>query len=217
MTAHKPVPISPAALHRIRGAAWAWPADLTLSDLGRELVKVINIHNFLDSSNREARAQRARFEAIHKHATALSKALAADEESGGMFTEHWRTLWPEDIPAASKIAIKMRELVEQFGWLEASARDIAAEARAQYGASDISAFEWLAGKGLLGVYEQLFDDPPKVYRRGRYSDFVFQVLTEFKITNAGKPYSRETLVRQLTRIRSGRGPRPRSGRKPLKK
>jgi len=106
------------------------------------------------------------------------------------------------MPPASKLVNKMREVVEQSGWLEASPQNIAAETRADYGTADISAFEWLVGKRLPAIYEHFFRESATAYREGSYLDFVAQVLAEFGIR-----LSRESVIRALTRARSGRSRR----------
>ena len=143
MTARKPLQLSRQALMRIIMAAlqeerikaikdkriikamwegrgrrkWhGWPADQKESDLRRELLKAISEFNFLRNVDAEAKARWGRIKAIHEHATALSKLLATDEENEGEFTEHWRPLWPENMPPASELVNKMREVVEQSGW-----------------------------------------------------------------------------------------------------
>jgi hypothetical protein len=140
----------------------------------------------------------------------LANELAADEENGGMFTEQ---LWPEDMPAASKLVSKMRKLVEESGLLEASPRNLAAETRAYYAASDASAFEWLVGATLPAIYENFFRESATAYRDGAYLDFALQVLTELEITNDGRPYSRESIIKALTDARSGRSRRRHGGQK----
>jgi len=233
MTACKPLQLSRQALMRIIMAAlqeerikaikdkriikamwegrgrrkWhGWPADQKESDLRRELLKAISEFNFLRNVDAEAKARWGRIKAIHEHATALSKLLATDEENDGEFTEHWRPLWPENMPPASKLVNKMREVVEQSGWLEASPQNIAAETRADYGTADISAFEWLVGKKLPAIYEHFFRESATAYRDGAFLDFASQVLTEFEIQ-----HSRESAIRALTRARSGRSRRRHSG------
>jgi len=225
MTARKPLQLSRQALMRIIMAAlqeerikaikdkriikamwegrgrrkWhGWPADQKESDLRRELLKAISEFNFLRNVDAEAKARWGRIKAIHEHATALSKLLATDEENEGEFTEHWRPLWPENMPPASKLVNKMREVVEQSGWLEASPQNIAAETRADYGTADISAFEWLVGKRLSAIYEHFFRESATAYREGSYLDFVAQVLAEFGIRHL-----RESVISALTRARSG--------------
>jgi hypothetical protein len=233
MTARKPIQLSVQALMRIlkagiqeervraikderilkamregrgRRKLHGWPADQKASDLRRELRKAISEYSFLRNVAGEAKARRGRVKAIHEHATALSKLLATDEENEGEFTEHWRPLWPKDMPSASKLVNKMRELVEESGWLEASPQNIAAEIRADYGVADISAFESLVGTNLPAIYEIFFRESATAYRDGAYLDFASQVLAEFEIR-----HSRESIIRALTRARSGRNRRKHGG------
>ena len=191
----------------------SWPADQKPSDLRRELLRAISEYNLLRNVNPEAKTRWNRLKAIHKHASALSKLLATDEGNEGEFTEHWRSLWPEDMPAASSLVSKMRELAEQSGWLEASLKEIAAAARTHHAASDISAFEWLVGKRLPAIYEKFFRESATTYREGPYRDFALQVLTEFEITEDGRPYSGESVIKALTLTRSGRSRRRYGGQK----
>jgi len=176
-----------------------WPADNKGFDLRRDLLKAIWEFNFLRTHRAEAVTRRDRLKAIHKHATALSRLLALDEENEGEFTEHWRPLWPQEMPTASKLVSKMRELVEESGWLETSPQNIAAETRAYYKASDINALDWLVGTRLPEIYEQFFRESATVYREGPYLDFATQILTEFKIRA-----TRESIIGALSRARSGR-------------
>ena len=162
----------------------------------------------LRNINPEAETRWERLKAIRKHASALSKLLAADEENEGEFTEHWRPLWPQDMPAASKLVSQMRDLVEESGWLEKSPQNIAAETRADYGASNISALEQLVGTRLPAIYENFFRESATAYRDGPYLDFAMQVLAEFKI-----PCSRDTVMKALTLARSGRSRRRHSGQR----
>jgi len=241
MTARKPMQLSAQALMRIIMAAlqearfkairdkrilkamWegrgrrkfppGWPADQKPSDLRRELLKAISEYNLLHNVSAEAEARWDRLKAIRRHASALSKLLAADEENEGEFTEHWRPLWPQDMPAASKLVGKMREVVEQSGWLETSPQNIAAETRAHYGASDISALEQLVGARLPAIYENFFRESATAYREGPYLDFALQVCEEFRV----RPCSRSTVMKALTPARSGRSRRQHGGQKQLKK
>lgn len=190
-----------------------WPADQKPSDLRRELLKTISEYNFLHNVNSEVEARWGRFKAIYKYTSALSKLLAADEEIEGEFTEHWRPLWPKDMPAASKLVSKMREVVEQSGWLESSPQNIASETKAHYGVSDISPLDWLVGTKLPTIYEKFFRESATAYRDGSYVDFVMRVLAEFEIANKGRPYSRETVMKALTLARSGRSRRRHGGQR----
>jgi hypothetical protein len=184
-----------------------WPADQKLSDLRRELLKTISEYNFLRDVGAEAETRWGRLKAIHEHASALSKLLAADEEIEGEFTEHWRSLWPQNMPAASELVSKMRDLVEESNWLETSPQNIAAETRADHAASGISAFDLLVGTRLPTIYKKFFRESATNYRDGSYVDFAVQVLAEFEIKNKGRPYSRETVIKALTLARSGRSRR----------
>jgi hypothetical protein len=140
---------------RGRRKVHGWPADQTPSDLRRELLKVISEYSLLRHDKAEAKARWGRLKAIHKHASALSKLLAADEENQGEFTEHWRPLWPQDMPAASELVNKMRELVEESGWLKASPQNIAAETKAHY--------VRLTSVHLIGWSEQGFRQYTKIF------------------------------------------------------
>jgi hypothetical protein len=131
--------------------------------------------------------------------------LSVEKESEGIFTEQ---LWPEDMPAASKLVSKMREVVKESGLLEASPQEIAAEARTHYAASETSAFEWLVGARLPAIYQNFFRESATTYRDGAYLDFASQVLTEFEIR-----HSRESIITALTRARSGRSRRRHGGQR----
>jgi hypothetical protein len=192
-----------SALHQIIEATGHWPAERKPSDLGRELLHVIHEYNFLRNVGDEAKEQWDRLSAIHRHATALSKVLAADEKKGGMFTENWRPLRSEDVPSASKLISKMAELVEQSGLLETSSGNIAAQTRANYSASGISAFDWLVGKALPELFERFFREDATVYRDGTYARFALQVLAKLNVTNNGQAYSPETIIKALRYARGG--------------
>jgi hypothetical protein len=183
-----------------------WPADQKPSDMRRELLRAISEYNLLRNVNPEAKARWRRLKAIHEHATALSAQLAEDEENEGEFTEHWRPLWPQDMPAASKLVKKIRELVEESGWLEISPQNIAAETRAHYGASDVSALDQLVGAKLPAIYEEFFRERATTTKEGSYLDFAMQVLKEFGIR-----CSRETVIKALILGRSGRSRSQRGG------
>jgi hypothetical protein len=190
------------AIDRILRAAHGWPADQRPSDLGRELLRAISHYNFLRTLSPDVKAHWACLKSIHKHASALESALVADERKGGMFNKNW----PHDMPSPTEIVLKIRQLVEESGWLEASPRNIVADTKADLAASG-SAFEWLVGKKLPELFEQFFRAEPTLYRKGRYPDFALQVLTEFQITNDGRPYSRESIIKAITDARSGRSRR----------
>jgi hypothetical protein len=168
-------------------------------------------YDFFRSVNPEATTRSRRMTAIHKHATALSKLLAADEEYEGdaEFAERWRQLWPQDMPAANKIVNKMREVVEESGWLEASPQDFVAGTKGAHGMSDIGAQEWLLGGELPRVFQHFFRRRVSLYRKGDYVRFVLQVFQECGVSKP-KP---ATIIRALTDARSGRTGRPRGGRK----
>jgi hypothetical protein len=183
-----------------------WPADQKLSDMWRELLKAISEYNWVHNVNPESKARWGRLKAIHKHATELARLLAAEEDNEGEFTEHWRPLWPQDMPAASKLVSKMRELVEESGWLKGSPQNIAAETRAHYGASDISALEQLVGAKLPAIYEKFFRERATATKEGSYLDFAMQVLKEFRI-----PCSRGTVIKALTLVKRGRSRSQRGG------
>jgi hypothetical protein len=117
-------------------------------------------YDFFRSVNPEATTRSRRMTAIHKHATALSKLLAADEEYEGdaEFAERWRQLWPQDMPAANKIVNKMREVVEESGWLEASPQDFVAGTKGAHGMSDIGAQECCLEESCPECSNISFDD-----------------------------------------------------------
>ena len=110
MTARKPVQLSYEALHRIRLAAGAWPADLEIYDLGRQICKAIaKYHSLL--SLRDIKTQKARLKAIHKTASKLAALLKTDEKNGVL---DWCSQWPKDLPSPSKVAKELQRMIENL-------------------------------------------------------------------------------------------------------
>jgi hypothetical protein len=194
--------LSDDSLVRILKSARHWPADQKPSALRRELLRCISRYEFFRTLGPATKAQKARLKAMHKHASKLEGLFLADQAEGAMLDRYW----PQTMPAPSKFAAELRGLIEQSGWLEAMPRAIVADAKAASAVAG-SAFEWLVGKGLLTLYEEFFRVDATLYRKGRYPDFALQVLKEFGITNHGKPYSRETIIKALTDARTGRSRR----------
>jgi hypothetical protein len=209
MTAREPMQLSSEALHRIRQAAWGWPAELELSELGRQLSKAIYEYHSWRLGLRNIKTQKARVKAIRKRAHDLAVLLRTDEENGPL---DWYSQWPKDLPLPSKVAEEIQRMVEESGVLETSPQKIIREIKDNNAVAG-SAFEWLVGKRLPEVFDQFFRADPTVYREGRYPDFALQVLIEFKITNDGQPYSRESVIKALILTRSGRSRRHRGGQK----
>jgi hypothetical protein len=206
MTARKPVQLK--ALHSIRRAAGGFPADLELAELGRQLSKAIHdYHSF--NALPKIKAQKVRLKAVQKTASKLAALLADDEENGAL---DWYSRWPKDLPPPSKVAEEIKRMAEESGVLKTSAQTIMREIKADNAIAG-SAFEWLVAKRLPEVFEQFFRADSTVYRKGRYPNFALQVLTEFEITNNGRPYSRESVIKALTLMRSGRSRRRRGGQK----
>ena len=202
MTAPKPVQLRLEALLRIAKAAHAFPADLNASALERQLSKAV--YDYRQLSVRNINAQKTRLKAIHKNASGLAELLSEDEETGGL---NWCSQWPKDWPSPIKVAEEIQRRVEESAVLETSSQKIIREIIPG------SPLEWLIGTRLPEVFEQFFCARPTVSRKGRYLDFAWRVLTEFKITNHGRPYSHETIIRALTDARHRRSGRPCGGRK----
>jgi hypothetical protein len=102
MTARKPIRLSYEALHRIRLAAGAWPADLDYKQLERQLSKAV--YDYRQLSVRNIKAQKARLKAIHGHASAMAELLSTEEWEGGL---DWCSEWPKEWPPPSKVAKKL--------------------------------------------------------------------------------------------------------------
>jgi hypothetical protein len=202
MTAPKPVRLSAQAVQRIREAAWGWPADQRLADLERQLSKAI--YDYHQLSVRHIKAQKTRLKKIHQTASTLADLLRDDEGEGGV---DWCSEWPKEFPPPSKFAERIQRMVGESGILEMSPQKIIGEIIPG------SELEWLIGIRLPELFEQYFRDAPTASRKGRYADFVAQVLTEFEITNHGRPYSRGTIIRALIRARSDRDRRTHGGQK----
>jgi hypothetical protein len=204
MTARKPVQLSYEALHRIRLAAGAWPADLEIYDLGRQISKAIDeYHSWL--ALRDIKTQKARLKKIHKTASKLTALLRAEEESEGL---DWCSQWPKDLPPPSKVAKEFQRMIEESGVLETSPQKIIREIKDADAVSG-SALERLVGRKLPEVFENFFRRDVTLYPNGHYVRFALQVIAECKI---GKPEP-STIVRALTSARSGRSRRPRGGQK----
>jgi hypothetical protein len=74
-----------------------------------------------------------------------------------------------------------------------------------------NAFDWLVGVNLARVYEDYFGAPPTLSRdssnRSPNSPFVRfadQTLKEFGVKNKGNSYSRASIMKSLSDIRTGR-------------
>ena len=197
MTAPKPVRLKYEALHRIRLAARARPAELKLSDLERQLSK--EVYDYRQLSLRHIKAQKVRLKDIHKTASKLAELLADEEWYGGI---DWCSDWPKEFPPPSKTVKEIQRMAEESGILETSAQKIVREIIPN------SPLEWLVGIRLPQIYEQFFRERPTVTREGRYADFAKRVLIEFEIS-----CSPESIIRALSRARSGRGRRRHGGQK----
>jgi hypothetical protein len=200
MTARKPVQLDNEALHRIRLAAKGWPADLKLSDLGRQLSKAIDEYHSRIAL-RHIKAQKARLKKIYKTASELTALLKDDEENGIL---NWYSEWPKDLPPLSKIAEDIQRMAEESGLLETSPQKIIREIKGNQ-----SALEWLVGTKLPEVFEHLFGREVTLYPKGHYTRFALQALAEFEI---GEVRS-STIIRALTNARSGRSRRRHGGQK----
>jgi hypothetical protein len=72
-----------------------------------------------------------------------------------------------------------------------------------------SPFEWVAGHYLPNLFRTHFGIKPAFHRRNDVPDspairFIEKALTELGITNARRPYSRESIAKALTDLRTGR-------------
>jgi hypothetical protein len=74
-----------------------------------------------------------------------------------------------------------------------------------------SPFEWLAGHYLPELFRVQFGIKPTFHRRAGDGipdspaiRFIEQALVELKITKSGRPYSRESIAKALTDVRTGR-------------
>jgi hypothetical protein len=72
----------------------------------------------------------------------------------------------------------------------------------------MSPFEWIAGHYLPEVFRTHFLRKPTFHRRkvpdGPAIRFIERALIEFGITNSGRPYSRESIAKALSDVRTGR-------------
>jgi hypothetical protein len=199
MTARKPIRLSYEALHRIRLAAGAWPADLDYKQLERQLSKAV--YDYRQLSVRNIKAQKARLKAIHGHASAMAPLLSTEEEEGGV---DWFSEWPKELPPLSKVAKEIARMIEESAVVKMSAQKIMREIILG------SPLEWLVATRLPEVFEQFFP-PLKVtrYLKGNYVRFVHQICKEYAIE---KPMP-STTIRALTNARSGRGRKRHDGQK----
>ena len=107
------------------------------------------------------------------------------------------------IAAAAK---NYNKLIKQPVWATEASKRISAE----LGMNTLSAFDWLVGVRLATVYERHFGQPAGRSRMkdgqvgGPYIRFVQATLRELGILNRGKPYSRETIARSVSRARGSR-------------
>jgi hypothetical protein len=72
-----------------------------------------------------------------------------------------------------------------------------------------SPFEWIAGDYLPQVFTAHFGKKPTFHRRKDVPDspaicFIERALIELGITNRGRPYSRESIAKAVTDVRTGR-------------
>jgi len=158
------------------------------------------------------RERQERFRAIHKHSKELTHLLRADEADENIIGDNWREIFPRDMLSPRKFAGILYGLLEDLKhlWKESpshSLRNHIAMFEKDYGGG-VSAFEWLAGTALPKVFKKFFAEPSfsrsEYEPTGRFIHFALAVLTEFKITNRGKPYRPETIAAALTKARAGR-------------
>ena len=93
-------------------------------------------------------------------------------------------------------------------WHEAIRRNLAPRALADRWKAR-SPFEWVAGHFLPELFRTHFGKKPTVNRRKGVPDspairFIERALIELEITNRGRPYSRESIAKALTDVRTGR-------------
>jgi hypothetical protein len=208
VTSKKYSSLSYAALLRIIQDAGGFPADQAPSELRGHLLTALSDFESLRTLRPAATAQISRLKKIHKCASDLAKLLSADEEDQGLINKFWRKQVSKDA-LSPEAAIQLQRLIEQSGWLKESPRSIVAKVLAHNAVSG-SAFEWLVGRMLPPIFEWFFREEITLYKEGWYLRFASRVLKEFAITNHGKPYSRQSILKALTDAR-----RRRSRRRPI--
>jgi hypothetical protein len=186
---------------------------MEIYEFGRQLSEAIYDFHKWAAAPDYIKTQKAHLKAIHKYADKLADLLKTEEKTPGL---DWCSQWPKDWPSPIKVAEEIQRRVKESAVLETSPQKITAKIKDNNAVAG-SAFEWLVGQRLPEVFDRFFRADPTVYREGRYLDFVEQVLVKFKITNDGKPYSRESIMKALTLTRSGRSRRERVGKSNSKK
>ena len=112
-------------------------------------------------------------------------------------------------PYREELHATMERLIENIAdWFDPPDR-VPSPPRSTWGARPSrSPFEELVGD-LSNLFRKQFGLPPTFHRRRRVPDspfirFVERVLMEFRITNRRRPYSRESIAKALSDVRTGR-------------
>ncbi len=103
---------------------------------------------------------------------------------------------------------------KRLSWRPPSEPEWAKRAATQWAAelalNERSAFEWIAGQYLPGLFKKHFKKKASFSRTadgkpsGPYIRFAEHVLIELKITKHGQPYTRGAIAKALTDARAGR-------------
>ena len=167
------------------------------------------------SSNKATKSRIRRLGSIRAAATRLKRQLLPDD-IWDWSEEYWECEYLhtniDDLISRLDYEIQDLDFILKWGpdWDEAirlgvDARTLADRWKAR------SPFEWLAGHYLPKLFTEHFGIKPTFHRRGTDNlpdspliRFVEHVLLEFGITKSGRPYSRETIAKAVTDVRSGR-------------
>jgi hypothetical protein len=204
-----------AAIARILQAADKCSSNLDRAEFWSDLVHCVAGFRLRSTYGKASyiRARMKRFSEIRKHAKELARLLRDDEADEDVIGDNWREILPRDMLSPREFARILYGLLDKdlkHLWEEGPPDDLRnhiAMFEKSYGGG-VSAFEWLAGTALPSVFKKFFGDPSfsrtEQGPTGPFIDFVLAVLTEFKITYQGKPYSAETVATALTKVRAGR-------------
>jgi hypothetical protein len=203
-----------AAIARILQAADKCSSNLDQAEFWSDLVRCVERFRLRSTYGKASfiRAREKRFSAIQKHAKELALLLKEDEAEEDLIGYNWREILPRDMLSPLAFAENLSRLLMDLKhlWNEKSPdslRNHLAMFEKDYGGG-MSAFEMLAGGELALVFKKFFSEPSfsrtEQGPTGPFIKFVLAVLTEFKITNRGRPYRAETVAAALTKARAGR-------------
>jgi hypothetical protein len=193
-------------LDRIIGAAGRQPL-LDMAAFWSDLELVVTEHHIRSNfgSSKIAKERIDRLKMIRKRAWQLALLLKDDDDDWGMV----RLLWPAADGSPLARTEFLIEQLDRLDMLRGAPRDAIRLTEKRFNVTD-SPFTWLAGARLPELFKKHFGIEAAVHRNkdnvpvGAFIGFANQVLIEFGITNGGKPYELESIIRARTDARSGR-------------